>query len=752
MAGKRVRCRGCGEIFTVPLNAGAEADIPLDLSDMVGEEGAPAGHPISGGQPGGRVPLNALVADAMLNTQEEGDNGLELRTFEGRPNEPLDYPGFILVDQYVPVVILILTAIWLLLTVLGQNGDGPNWVPWARLVMFWVIYTAVVWPLTTMGSTAGGRHAKVQVPPVHRWRVFSTFAFPTALGYILWTISGGLSNFIMGAIVGLAIALVLHYVLYRLREKEAVQALPIVAGWYAGAVAAGVLAMLGLNFVLQSMMSNSASAAQFAFSPLGHYLPWEPTLLPPEKVAPPHPTKHGPPPTIPATQEATTRLATGGQSGTTIFHDPSENGITPPTTHGPSTQVALLPPVEKGTTLFPGNPDSTTPTAENTTNPVVPELNVPSNLPPLLADIHPVKELGEFQGAVFPAVPSHFVMTIRHDVDMQDQLEVWSLDPLEKKGTVSVHRDVQQEPGYILSPDGKTITWLATFPSFSLQVSTVSENPVARVVNLTKPGNRVTATTLGFSNEKQLWLLRQGGDRFGLEGVDIGTSQSNLQMELAGYVGVERNAAFSPDGRYLAFLDRINRRGNRQYGITVLNLPSGKQYRHLALEDLDGELAIDITGMAFSPDSTKIAIALSNGQQGFVVAWPLGAINAKPLCQHVFPNGFAGDTELQRDAMFNLGWLNSDNTWLINGTGLYDVASGHLLGELEQNRVVAQTILNSTTLELVTSTETPRSTVTSPVIGRPRFMPRRKAGQFQMMTATLKPFEKKTEASTQNAE
>jgi predicted Zn finger-like uncharacterized protein len=724
LAGKRVRCRGCGQIITVPK---LEEPIDDDIEDTRANAPVPARSP-NRSQAGGR--LNPIKEKTITPTD---DSGYELDDDDGnargrqnvRRNTLLPFPGSAIVDRLLPHFLLFLSLGWVTIEMLRNNEIGPMWVPIVRVGTFAIIYLIAVWPVTRYGSARGAEQAGVELPPNHAWRVLSTFAFPATLGYVLWSINGGLGSFVAGAVVGLVIALGAYYILFRLQPDEAAKAMPWVGGFYIASVVAGVAAFVGINFATMTILSAGRTAHLYRTSPLGQHLAWDPPV-PPEDASqlalrPTPPLVRNKVTTGPSTMQSA--LDTGTPAPPTGITAPAivqGNGKgpagenVPPGTSQPvtnSSAVGTVVTVEPtgGSPLF--GPDDTDDVTAGTTPAVTPQETGPTR---------PLTELGSFSSAIFPITPSHHVLVVRKR-DTQDLVEVWDLSKNQKIGETGFQRDLTQSPDYALSPDGKWIVRLNAFPTLSVITWSVPDNRPGKVIVLNK--NLGQPSIVGFADKSQVWLKWEKQDmgqlKAGLEGFDVSTTQVIKRVEILNYVQTAAGVAISPDGKLFAAVKTM--KGPANHEVSITNLKTGQLFRRLPLVGVDARFVEGATGLAFSSDMSKLALVLESNNQGLLLDWQISTgVDSKPLHQHLFPGGFAGagSDPMGGHRLRNedgdrrkLEWLPDNSGWLVNGTGMYDANNGMLTHDLGVEGAVSQRVLDPSTIAIVARRElkdTPR--------------------------------------------
>ncbi len=725
MAGKRVRCRGCGQVFQVGLTDADPTPSPQAATDI-------------------KRALD-MLANPSLGSAGDFFSAApdDAPAFIGRDNVPLHYAYSRMVDTYVPVAFLVISAVWVLAEMIRQSEMAP-WVPVLRIAVFWVIYAGVVWTITLAGSTRAARKAAVRPPPRHAWRVFATFSFPAALAYILWTLGGGIAGFVSGAVVGMGVALACHFLLFRYRPSEAGQALPIVALYHGAALVAGLFTLIALNFAVMQIVSASRAGQQFENSPMGHYLAWKPIVAVPDEkpaakvivrkpdvgpseiaakpplavvpppVAPPSaplPTVASPvvvPPVVSPSSPAVAPMATAREpvkpGASEVFPNPAD-------AFKPVAATAAAPAAPTHVAPSPVTPaprrslfdDEESPPAANRTPTFAPEVEEKpidrAITSPLISKITDLTDVGTFGEAILPVMPSRAVAVLRRASADEDSLDVWDIGLRKKTGSAIFRHEAGIDPSYQLSPDGKIITRIAAFPSLSLQVWSVAEERVIRSISLIKSNG--TPTAIGFGDGSSLWILWELSGQFGIEGFDVQTGQRLRQFVLSSYERSPGNLRISPDGKFVAVM-RPAKPGT-QGELQVFNLRSGLVTRRFPINSIDRDLLVQPAGIAFSPDMTRLAMILEHHDQGLLLAWNLTGSDTKPIHEHLFPSGFAGDKAGRMRAGRAFDWLSNGSGWLVNGTGIYDSATGKLLGDLGIGHVSAQRMVDASTIELVLS-------------------------------------------------
>src|SRR3954454_18497692 len=191
MAGKRVKCKQCGNVFTIPnFNEAGEPDLDQQddlsaLTALADLERSRSGEPLPGGRGGGPSASRAgtvvggkgirggegLAKSSMARTGSEQEIPLDSPEDLGRANLRFNYPFSKEIDQYLPWVLVIgglaiATAASVRMDPLvGQsNQPGAAWIPWTRLGVMVLLYLVLVGPLAVQGMRMASRALRFQLP------------------------------------------------------------------------------------------------------------------------------------------------------------------------------------------------------------------------------------------------------------------------------------------------------------------------------------------------------------------------------------------------------------------------------------------------------------------------------------------------------------------------------------------------------------------------------------------------------------
>jgi len=333
MAGKRVKCKQCGNVFTIPnFNETGEPDLDQQddlsaLTALADLERSRSGEPSPGyGRGGGASASRAgtvvsgqgirggegLAKSAMARTGLEQEIGLATPEEFGRANLRFNYPFSKEVDQYLPWVLVIgglaiaaAASVRMDPLVEQPKEPGAAWIPWTRLAVMVVMYLLLVGPLAIRGMRMASKALRFQLPRNSTLRGYACFMPGFALAVLMFMASGGqLFGLILGALLGLMLSFGAVHLLYRLRTNE----MPMTAT-YAGVMFGvgsiiGLGIVIGLNLLLSSVMVATKKADQLAASPLAAGLSWPKTETPSVKPKAKPATAHASPTTAPSGSDA----------------------------------------------------------------------------------------------------------------------------------------------------------------------------------------------------------------------------------------------------------------------------------------------------------------------------------------------------------------------------------------------------------------------------------------------------------------
>jgi hypothetical protein len=271
MAGKKIRCRNCNDVFVAEVTAQQPAPAP------VGKGAEPAQQLDSSNMTGTR---QAMIVPPSPEKDPYELNNLKPKL---RPSLPQQFPGSVIIEAWLPLALCLVAAIWSVSETFGQNETGKAWVALLRVGVVAGLYLLFVAPVTFATVKKNFRELYRLLPPSPRLRTASTFAMPACFGYVFWTSFGSVASLITGIIMGLVFMAAVFWLVMHLDAQEAATAY----AWACGAflittgISAGII--VGTNALLNQWMITGHVVA-FKESPLGAGLAW--TAPEPQRVKP----------------------------------------------------------------------------------------------------------------------------------------------------------------------------------------------------------------------------------------------------------------------------------------------------------------------------------------------------------------------------------------------------------------------------------------------------------------------------------
>lgn len=678
LAGRRVRCRGCGNVVEIPQqadydpNAGLEPGEGPDLDALAQVERTYGADPSAGTRvaaPGGQAPFTppqgpAGGLPAGMEDIPISGAGIELA---GRPNRRFDFMGARLLDEMLPWGLVLGSMIWFVVQTARNNDSGKPWITLTRIALPLLLYVGLVWPLTYQMLRVAGQKVKFQLPRTARWRAFACYLPAMTLTAALWMMgSGSVPAFVIGVLAGLLISSGCLWILYRLTPEEA----PPTAGFGAigfvlgAAVSGGVL--FGLNAVAKSVVASTESLAAVPVSPLGSGFGWvsEADFVRPGARTAPSPR----PPTARPGQPDVAAVPSPGTDA------PGADGNRPGPQPGELTGIVPVAP-------SPGMPD------------VAPPVGLPPAAPekprsPLVAALLPAPLPAPSFDFVAPAQPSPFVAALDRDWDL-NTVTLWNSDPWQRRGQVKFRNagGGQSADAFHVSPGGQWMVRLVTFPKLSIEVTSFDEARVAGLIDLGGKPEGAVPFIVGFLTADRV-LLRWDAAASGgtvIEVYDLLTSRRvRGPITLPALAMSNSLYAFSPAGDYVAVAANVA--GTPSVLVYKVNDSSDQPSHTIRIAEIDPRWPVEPTGMAFVPDvddpeQNVLAMMFEQAGGAMIVAYrQTGPLAGKPLVYNAGPPaprppGYAGSA---------LQWLVAgDHRWfLIYGSAVVDPATGATVGDL----------------------------------------------------------------------
>ena len=660
LAGRRVRCRGCGEIVQIPFVDEA-GPAPQDFGGFDQPEPGPgddatmathAGFPADDGAP-------AALPSGMEEV-EVSAAGIEAA---GRANLRYNFLGAKTVDDLLPWLLVVGSLLWFGIQTSRNNPSGQPWITATRVVLPLLLFTVLVCPLVYTSLRAAGRTVGFQLPRTARWRTFACYLPAMTLTAALWMMgSGTLVSFVMGVLAGLLLASGCLWILFRLKPEEAPPTAAYGAtGFIIGAVASAAI-LAGLNMVARSVVESTGAVTSVPASPLGSGFEW----VDPAKVTTaarpsprPAPTDVRPPEVAPTPTDAGITVVTP-----TPLPEPTE------------TAPAEVPPVAPPTLAT----NNESPTVPGDAPPVAPTFEGPRS--PLVASFSVAPTEDGTLEFISPMTPSPFVAMTRREGDVL-AVTLWNSDPWQKTGQARFSAAAGIGDRIAISPDGAYAVRLASFPATAIQVWSFADNrELARIPLNTSMG---TPEILGFLTPDRVvvkWTAAADGTTI-LDFYDVKAgARARDPLKIGVPVGGGNAIAFSPGGTFFAVAAKVQNEPSLLFFAAAGERPS----RTVKIRMLDPRWPVEPTGMAFAPDTdgtrdnivglmfeqAGVALVVAYRQDGMVI----GERVYDPGPPAPRPSGFTGSA---------LQWIAAEKKrwWLIYGQAVIDPSTGNNVGLID---------------------------------------------------------------------
>ena len=721
MAGKKVKCKHCGKVFAIPLDAGAQGEADAGLS-AVGAEAHDTGAPIapaSGSRTGGTMPAVRDASSklgAAKSRMERNASATEIDFADDRPSYSLRpsvsyaFPGADVLEQIAPPIMILLGLGWLGFVAYTTNYTNADWVGIVRVVAYVGLSLGLAFPLGYWAIKRASRIDRFMLPPKPGTKALACMSLGFAFALILWLSGQSVGMLVAGTFLGLLVALGATWFLFRLQPRELGNALGGVGAALVGSVVIAYLALFGVHTVFAVAMAKSGTNT-LNKSPMGPTFAWDVPIVDDKpkrkavvKLPPPTTTESPEQITINTTQPVTTTAPSTTQpvvaQGTPDQVKPNDPGTAKPV--DPANALAQGPGGEKPPiTSTPKPPEGTDGTPGNGSSaPAVVDS-------PLVAKATPIAALTAGSQVFFPPTGASEVGVVRRTTSGDEQVDFYTGHPLAK---ADVHPDpfvVEKKVGqnYVLSPNGETMARLTSFPLTGLQLVSTSTGKETKTIPLDGEGAQPYLIGYGGGNDAVVIMWQRGGMQNAIEVVNTKATGQMTRLTTFQIEGCEvtpSNPVISPDGQKLAIATLANGEGV----INVYDLMMRDPKRKPRVLKVPLPKWVPPAGMAWGPSGMLAAYFEIEGNgvlYHFQTASPLA-----PLHTHVFrgarallppqaagaapgTTGFAGRT---------LEFV-SPNEWLVFGRQLIDVETGKSLGELGVSEPRAQRVVDKDNLLIV---------------------------------------------------
>lgn len=702
MAGKKVKCKHCGKVFQIPAteaevveNDSPQADVPAPFRAVKKAPAAAADPTANEGSakapPGGKLG-HASAGYAAKMARNENAAEVELAELTApllmlRPSIPHDFPGAAVLDQWGPLLMIVVGIGLLSLMAIKSNLTGPSWVGTTRVGAYLFLSLGVAFPLGFMALRMAARKCRLMLPPMAAVRVLGVFSLSFALALVLWLSGETVTMLVIGTLIGAVLLCAAVWFFFRLQSQEMSTVLGAAVSAFVGSIVISYLALMGVNAIFASSARSSPNN-QLASSPMGPTFDWDVPVgekksgLKPRVVA-------VIPPAQPDTTAPGTTISTTGP--TTVA------SIDPP--HAPSTTIAEKP-TDPVTPVEPVKPNPQTvppppPTHPDTTSTVKPPVVVAPApvLSPLVAKVTTVADLADFNQVIFPTGTGNVVVAVKKS-QTDETVAFFSGNPLTMKGETKfeIEKDLSQK--YCVSGNGETLARLTTFPKLGVLLWNIAANKEARTIPLNPDHGK--PELLGFGFNDNIVVLWNTGAFIDVEVINPKATPplTVVGLRLKTFDRSTCNPTISPDGRQMAVATFIDKKG----GLDLWDLTTT---RRAELRTCFVPLGTWVTplGITYGANGAQLSAYFELGTKGVIYSFRTGDAGLMhELPYRTLPYAAGASENFTGRALDYL----DPNTYLLLGRVLIDVETGKVLGELEIENVRAQRVIDKETLLLHT--------------------------------------------------
>jgi hypothetical protein len=733
MAGRRVRCKHCGTTFQLPPNptsadpfehqegtAGVEGSslgsVHGVLDEVQQQQSSPHTTYPEAAPPRPTPEIPPPFGDEAYDPDADVDSVFQDAFQEYTPargNTPFVFPGSHALDQWLPLVLVIISLTWLGYQILNSLDKDPPWVGVVRMLVLLLAYTGIVFPLCLKGVRMAARKLNYDLPSGTPGRAFATFLLPVTIGCVVWLSSQSVPGFIFGTMMGLVVAMPVMWLLFRIRQDDAPVSLGYGAAAFGAAVLASAIVLVVLNLIVLGVVRGTKSQQTLAMSPFGPNFAWDvveivekspvkkssvATNQRPKKNEPVAPTtKVAFSETPPPAADTTTRPSQVQQAGETPIAPATKTSEpTPPTNVavGQPTLPGPTPPAKQTTGQPPAPPAATGSPANGSTT-------APSAYGPIVAEA--IERMStDMTGLVQPLLAGHAVAVVRNgERQNEDVVELWDSADWKPQRSKTFVRPGSSFANYQLSSDGTLLARLTDFPFKAAQVYSFADNALLTPPIKLDP-RAPTPYLAGYVAPGQLMMFFAGaGVQSSVEIWDVNKVRRIRKIDIPGLHSEAGSYAISQDGKLLAAVSRDESGPADAPGrLEVYNLLSGALTRRITIDELQWNSGIRPSGISFNDQATKIAVLFEHQGQGLFLCW--GNANDIPIHQYVYPGGLI--PQGANIAAFqgpSFGLVDNGNAWMIYGATVFDSATGLQLGDLKIKDVISQRVVSRDTLFLL---------------------------------------------------
>lgn len=575
LAGRRIRCRGCGHIVTVPRNDAADdgpnMDALADLERSFSGDAAATHADASPAFPGSQVPHMQGTDEAIGLAGENIENA-------GRANLRFNFAGAKELDMALPWLLTGGAGFWLLVQAARTAPKDAGWSAFTGSLFWLAAYTLIIWPLVFIALRAAGRSVGFQLPRTARWRTFACYVPAIVLTATMWMVGlGPVKSILIGTLGGLIVATFSVYVLFRLQAEEVAATAGYGAGGYIFGLIIAVLALVGLNRLGSAIVESTGSTAVPA-SPLGPGFAWA----------------KGDPNRIEASARERVRVSRAETvDPTTVAPPPVAPGRTGP----PEVTPKLM-----------GEASSAASVAFAAGLPTGPVIDTGPQVPrpksPLVADFSPASIFRKpVDRYVYSITDSPFIATMQRVGDNLEFL-VWdsrnwtavNAKPISVRGTQGLE-------DFTISPDGTKLARTSTFLQREVEIYDVA-NPNAKPI--TVPLDSAAAMLAGFLPGDRLLVTADASGGTKIDIFDLVRRRNARQqpLQLPAPEGTDKSLNLTGGAKFAAVICRDDR-GKPAIRFFAMGAERSVSSHSAGITSLPQDWPTAPAGFAVSTDSDK---------------------------------------------------------------------------------------------------------------------------------------------------
>ena len=328
----------------------------------------------------------------------------------------------------------------------------------------------------------------------------------------------------------------------------------------------------------------------------------------------------------------------------------------------------------------------------------------------VVKDVQDVAMRRGTDGFIRTITPSPFYAVYVQD-PAGETIEVYNGADPDPKATATFQADPQHRGNYALSPDGKLLVRLTSWPKLTAVVHSFEKKQDVAKIDLLEANGR--PTLVGFATPERFIVRWTQGFKHGIEvfeALKTGKPKGIVMPEQ--FQPSAGNEAVSTDGRLFAVTARVPDRGaatrrpprggpmgQEKLVLLVYELFGKPDPRRFPVAGLDPDFRVQAAGIAFSPDNQRVAALFENGRKGFITSWRLR--DGKIISEPVVP----GEVDVPTGPNFNrqrvLDWVAGGRAWLVSGNILLNADTGAGIGRLAaDNKVRGQAVTGDHTVHL----------------------------------------------------